>query len=219
MTDKPPQQNWQRLQLVDFGGPAEGTHAALTPARPNKHAGSRKEVEQSRAFSKGYEDGLSAGHAEGFAAGAAAGTAEGQQAAQQLLSLAGSLDKALGELDGEIADEILALSLEIARQILCQVIAVKPEAVLPVVHEALNQLPHQHATIYLNPEDAALVRKYSGDHFTHVGHRIHEDSQLQRGDVIIEANGAQVDATLTTRWRRIVESLGGKGAWISCGES
>ena len=215
MTDKVSTPNWQRLQLADFGSPSENVRPGLTLAQKKPQtAATRHEHEQTQGFLKGYDDGLSAGRVEGFAAGETAGAAEGQQAARQLLSLAASIDKSLTRLDLEIAEEVLALSLEISRQMLRQAVNVNPETVLSVVREALNQLPHQHATIYLNPEDAVLVRKYSGDQFSRVGHRIHEDAQLQRGDVIIEANGAQVDATLATRWRRIVESLGSKTPWI-----
>ena len=107
----------------------------------------------------------------------------------------------------------MALALEIARQMLRQVVSVKPETILAVVQEALTQLPHHHAAIYLHPLDADLVRRFSGDQLLHAGHRINEDAQLHRGDVIIEANGAQVEATLATRWRRIVETLGSKTPW------
>lgn len=215
MTEKVTAPDWQRLQLADFGSPADNVHTGLAlRQKKSKIASDNQEHEQTQGFLKGYDEGIIAGRVEGFAAGEAAGVAEGEQAARQLLSLAASLDKSLTELDLEITDEILALALEIARQILRQVVAIKPETVQSVVRDALNQLPHQHAAIYLNPDDAALVRKHSGDQLTHAGHRIHEDSQLQRGDVIIEANGAQVDATLATRWHRIVESLGGKTSWI-----
>ena len=57
------------------------------------------------------------------------------------------------------------------------------------------------------------MRSYAGDQLSHVGHRIHEDARLQRNDVSIEAGGAHVDATLATRWRRVVETLGRDLAW------
>lgn len=214
MTDKGSAPNWQRLQLPDFGSQTGDARPGLTLAKKAQAGASKENNEQTRGFQKGYEDGFSAGRSEGFAAGEAAGAAEGQQAARQLLSLAASLDKTLASLDQEIANEILALALEIARQMVRQVVHTKPEAVLSVVREALNQLPHQHAAIHLHPDDAAQLRQYSGDQLSHAGHRIHEDAHLQRGDVIIEAGGAQVDATLATRWHRIVESLGSNTRWI-----
>lgn len=214
MTDKGSAPNWQRLQLADFGNPAEGTPSSLPFAKKKNLAAAKREHEQIQAFSKGYEDGIKAGRSEGFAAGKADGAAEGKQAAEQLLLLATKLDLTLSMFDQEIAEEVLALSLEVARQILRQAITSQPETVLTVVREALGQLPHQHAGIHLHPDDAELVRKHSGDQFSHAGHRIHEDDRLQRGDVIIEASGAQIDATLATRWRRVLESLGSKTPWL-----
>ena len=68
--------------------------------------------------------------------------------------------------------------------------------------------------IHLHPEDASLARLRAGDQLTHAGHRIHEDSKLKRGDVIIEAGGSHLDATLAARWRRVVEALGQQAPWI-----
>lgn len=214
MTDKGSAPNWQRLQLADFGSTAEGARPGLVATQKKPQVAAKHENEKSQGYLEGYNEGLSAGRAEGLAAGEAAGAAEGQQAADQLLQLSTKLDLALTMFDHELAEEVLALSLEIARQMLRQTIAAKPETVLPVVEDALSQLPHLHAVIYLHPEDASLVRKHSGEQLSHAGHRIHEDARLQRGDAVIESSGAQVDATLAGRWRRIMESLGSKTPWI-----
>lgn len=214
MTEKKSSQNWQRLKLADFGQPADTPRPALSVAGKQEKPSAPGEQEQTQGFLRGYDDGLVAGRFEGFAAGEAAGSAEGRQAANQLLSLAANLDQALTEVSQDIADEILALALEVSRQMLRQTIAVKPDVVLSVIRDALTHLPHHHAAIYLNPEDAALVRRYAGDQFAHAGHQIHEDPRLKRNDVIIEANGAQVDATIETRWRRVIDSLGGRASWI-----
>jgi flagellar assembly protein FliH len=85
--------------------------------------------------------------------------------------------------------------------------------VLNVIREALAQLPHLHAAIFLNPEDASLARSYLGDQLTHAGHRIHEDPKLARGDCVLEAGGSHIDATVATRWRRTLEGLGLGDAW------
>ena len=161
----------------------------------------------------GHEEGYQAGYKEGRSKGDSEGRVAGETAATQLTAIAGKLDTALAALDGDVAEELTALALEIAREVLRQTIALHPETVVGVVRDALTQLPHQHANIYLHPDDAALVRSYAGDQLTHAGHRIHEDARLQRNDVSIEAGGAHVDATLTTRWRRVVETLGRDVAW------
>ncbi|MCX8018482.1 MAG: flagellar assembly protein FliH, partial [Rhodocyclaceae bacterium] len=88
-----------------------------------------------------------------------------------------------------------------------------PEALIEVVRQALAQLPHQHAAIYLHPEDASLLRAYLGDALSHAGHRIHEDIKLARGDCVLEAGSKEVDATVAMRWRRVLEGLGLQAAW------
>jgi flagellar assembly protein FliH len=74
-------------------------------------------------------------------------------------------------------------------------------------------LPHQHAAIYLHPEDASLVRSYLGDQLSHGGNRVLEDPNLARGDCRLEAGGTHLDAGMETRWRRVLENLGMENAW------
>jgi flagellar assembly protein FliH len=94
----------------------------------------------------------------------------------------------------------------------------QPESVLSVVREALSQMPLQHASIHLNPEDASLARSRAGDQLAHAGHRIHEDPKLERGDVVIEVGGSHLDATVATRWQRAIASLGQELPWIDVPE-
>ncbi|WP_018411500.1 flagellar assembly protein FliH [Methyloversatilis thermotolerans] len=153
-------------------------------------------------------------HREGYAAGYEEGTARVRMEAMRLHSAVEQLDEALAALDSSVAREVLKLGIEIARQVVRQSIAVKPEVVLAVVREAVSQLPHQHTAIYLNPEDASLVRSHIGDQLSHAGHRIFEDVAIERGGCKVEAGGSQIDATLSTRWMRIVESLVDGAEWI-----
>jgi flagellar assembly protein FliH len=153
-------------------------------------------------------------HREGYAAGYEEGTARVRMEAMRLHSVVEQLEEALAALDSSVAREVLNLGIEIARQVVRQSIAVKPEVVLAVVREAVSQLPHQHTAIYLNPEDASLVRSHIGDQLSHAGHRIFEDVAIERGGCKVEAGGSQIDASLPTRWTRIVESLVDGAEWI-----
>lgn len=160
----------------------------------------------------GFEEGRAAGHAEGLEAGRAEGYAEGRAQAEaeaaRLAGLADSLDEALRELDGEIAEQLMALAIEMARRMVRLTLAENPEAILETVRSALLQLPQGHAHIQLHPDDLALVREHLGEQLAHAGHRLQEDARLERGECRIDGQGAQVDATLETRWRRVLESIG-----------
>ena len=150
---------------------------------------------------------------EGYSAGYAAGRAAAQEEATRIGEAAAKLDRALGGFDQQVGEELLALAIEIARQVLRREIVARPAVILDVVREALLQLPHQHAAIYLHPDDAALVRTGIGEALTHAGHRIHEDPTLKRGDCLFETGGSQLDATVAMRWRRVIENLGLNSAW------
>lgn len=153
-------------------------------------------------------------HREGYAAGYEEGTARVRMEAMRLHSVVEQLEEALAALDNSIAREVLNLSVEIARNVVRQTIRVNPEVVVAVVREAINQLPHQHTAIYLNPEDASVVRSHIGDQLTHAGHRIFEDASIARGGCKVESGGSQIDATVPTRWDRIVESLVDGAEWL-----
>ena len=150
---------------------------------------------------------------EGYDAGYEEGTARGRVEAMALHSLVQGMDDALGRLDQEVAEEILALSIEIARQMVRHHLDAHPEAVGELIREALLQMPQVHALVHLNPDDLALARDYLGEQLTHAGHRLVEDASISRGGVRIDAGGSQIDATVQTRWRRILDNLGRNVAW------
>ena len=150
---------------------------------------------------------------EGYDAGYEEATARGRMEAMQLHGLVQSLENAMTSLDQEVADEILAVAIEVARQMVRHSLAHNPESVAELIREALLQLPQAHAMVHLNPEDLAMVRDYLGEQLTHGGHRLVEDASIARGGARIEAAGSQIDATLQTRWRRIMDNLGRNILW------
>lgn len=160
----------------------------------------------------GFDEGRQEGYAAGLEAGRSAGYAEGkahaEAAATRLAALADGLDEGLRKLDDEIAEELMALAIEMARRMVKLTLAEHPETILDTVRSALLQLPQGHAQIQLHPDDFALVREHLGEQIAHAGHRLQESDRLQRGECRIDGPGAQVDATLATRWRRVLESIG-----------
>lgn len=203
---------WERWELASFDTQVAHADDAVPPA-PTFSA---EEIAALR------EQARQDGHREGYVAGHELGEAEGRREAQAAVAaeagrLAGAatrLEQALGELDAVAADQVLALSLEIARQVVRAQIVARPDTLLNVVREALAQLPVQHAAIHLHPEDASLARSYAGDQLAHAGHRIQEDPRLQRGDVVVEAGSSHLDATVATRWQRVVAALGQDTGWL-----
>lgn len=167
-------------------------------------------------FEQARAEGAATGHAEGHAAGYAAGYAEGagraREEAERLAGMSAELDRALTRLDEEVAEEILALAIEVARQMVRHTLAEHPAAVAETIKAALHQLPQGQARIHLNPGDAALMREHLADPLEHGHHRLVEDDTVTRGGARLEAANSQVDATVETRWRRVLEGLGRAGA-------
>jgi flagellar assembly protein FliH len=153
------------------------------------------------------------GHAAGYAEGAALARAE----AETLHSLVAALEHELRACDARIAEGLLRLGLAIAGQLAREALAARPERVLPVIEEAVRALPGFSAGVELalNPEDAALVRKHLPERIEQAGWRVIEDRTIGRGGCRVETAAGAVDATLETRWQRIVATLGSDERWLA----
>lgn len=187
---------WQRWELPNFeAGGAVGAGGVALPTA------SQLEDIQRLAREEGYRN----GYAEGM-----------QKAAQENQRLTALIDSLSKQVDDQIAQELLELSLDVARQMLHQALKVDPELLLGVVREAIGTLPHfnQGAHLVLHPADAALVRERMGEQLTHSGWKIFEDDRVERGGARIETANSQIDASLETRWNRVVAALGQDTKWL-----
>jgi flagellar assembly protein FliH len=203
---------WERWELASFDAEQPAKPVVSEPvAQPEAQPLVAEELDRLRR--QAQEEGHQSGYAAGLQAGREAGQAAVGEEAARLREAAQSLEQSFAELDQQVADELLALAVEIARQVVRGELTARPSVILDVVQEALDQLPHQHATISLHPSDAALVRAHQGDNLGHAGHRIREDNSLKPGDCLVEAGGSVLDASVATRWRRVLENLGLDSAW------
>lgn len=156
-------------------------------------------------------------HQQGYAAGHEEGLAQARTSAVRIDALMTSLDQSLKALDQHVADQLLATSVEIAHQMVRQSLRIKPELLLAVVKEAIAALHTHlgHPALFAHPDDAALIRSHLGDQLAHNNWRIIEDSTLTPGGCRVELGASEVDATMETRWRRVIESIGISQEWLS----
>jgi flagellar assembly protein FliH len=154
--------------------------------------------------------------AEGYAEGLAAGQAKTEQACAQIKQLAESFDNTLDNLDFQLADMVLELALDVARQVIAGELAVRPQHILDVVNQALKLMAESSrgARLLLNPEDAALVRPHLDQVLDKNRLRIVEDVRIVRGGCLIETPQGDLDATLVSRWRQVVQVLGSNQNWL-----
>lgn len=207
---------WERWEMASFDPPktvAPKPEPAEPASPPPPPPTAVEQASQEPAVKLPTAEEVEAIYSQAREEGYRVGFNEGQQSAlteaQKIGVLVQKLDEAILGMEGEVANELLALGLEIARQVVRETVRLQPEAILSVVKEALLQLPHQHAIIYLHPDDAELVRIHIGDQLAHAGHRIQDDPALARGDCTIDAGSTHVDATLANRWQRVIAGLGG----------
>jgi flagellar assembly protein FliH len=150
---------------------------------------------------------------DGYGAGFAAGRADGRTAIEaetaHLHALCQALDSARVALQDDTAQALLVLAADIAHHVLRAEISLNPEAMLPAVREAIDLAgAGAHPQLLLNPGDVDFVRRHMGEDLAAGGWRLVEDGRIEPGGCkVATANGA-VDATLTSRWRRIVATLG-----------
>lgn len=213
---------FERWELASFDHPAD--HIAAQEEIERATAAELAIIHE-QAHQEGYAAGQQAGHQAGYEAGQQAGYqagyAEGSQQAQaeaeKIHVLLQKLHGELNQLDQQVAQSLLDLSLEVAKKMVHTTLRTNPEVILNIVSEAIGNLPHfnQNAHLLLHPDDAELVRKQMGEHLTQAGWKIFSDMKLQRGECRVETASSQIDGSLETRWKRIVESIGQDSSWLA----
>lgn len=158
------------------------------------------------------QEGYLAGHAEGIAAGHEQAALE----AARLHQLAETFSTEVSQADEVISQQVLDLAVDLARALLKSALTLRPELVISIVKEAVRYLPvlHPPALLYLNPDDAVLVKDKIGDELTKMGWLLTDDTQLEPGGCRVETANNQIDASLPTRWQRLLAALGKQSDWL-----
>jgi flagellar assembly protein FliH len=151
-------------------------------------------------------------HREGYQTGLAEARAGNDELARTL----DGMTKAIGRLERDMASSLLTLSIDLARQVLRQSIAVRPELILPLVEEALAGIARatQPGALHLNPADLPLVEERIGELLAHAGWKPFADESVERGGCRVKFDGGDVDATMGSRWDRVVGQLDRDDAWL-----
>lgn len=171
-----------------------------------------------RIYEEARLSGYTAGFAEGKAEHEATATQADQAQSEHFAALINNLQNALLAIDQSVADQLLALAIEIAGQVCRSSISVKQDLLLPIIREAIATLPlhHAHLTLRLNPVDAKNVRDHLGEQFAQTGTQIIEDHAITAGGCQLQAGASEIDASIETRWKRVLEAIGTEPqAWLT----
>lgn len=167
------------------------------------------------------------GYAEGFAQGHAQATLEAQrqmadfvanqarQAAQNFTQLFVSAQAQLADAEQVMAEGVLELACELARQLLRHELSVNPNALQPVIREALGLLvaENKSAMIRLHPLDFEVLEETMRAEFPSLSLTFLADATIARGGCLVESAGTVVDGTVEKRWRRAIATLGLHSPW------
>lgn len=151
-------------------------------------------------------------HDEGYQAG----LAEGRDINRRLKLLVGGVSQSIARMEREMADTLVKVAIDLARQVVRESIAVRPELVVPLIGDALAGIARtvDPGAVYVHPADLAIVEEHMGEALAHAGWRPFADEQVERGGCRLEFSGGQVDATLATRWARVMSQLERADAWL-----
>ena len=157
---------------------------------------------EQRAYEHGREDGYAAGHAAAM-----------QLRAQHAADMARVLDALrgrFGELETDGAEQVLTLALTIARQVMRRELEVDHASVMPALHEAVHAVIDQqaHPRVHLNPQDLAHLRDSLDEDGLLKGCRFIADPAISRGGCRVETGHSDVDATIESRWNRVLAAVG-----------
>lgn len=167
------------------------------------------------------------GYAEGFVQGRAQATLEAQRqiadymtnqahdAAKNFAAIFESATSQLAEVEQVIARGTLELACELARQVLRHELSINPNALQPVIREALGLLVAETKTavVKLNPLDLEVLEDVLRAEFSSFSPTLLADATITRGGCVVESAGTVIDGTLETRWKRALASLGLSLAW------
>ncbi len=148
---------------------------------------------QEEAQRRGYEEGL------------AAGKAELASRAARLEALADALAQPFKDVEQAVEEELLNLAIGLASHLVRREIEREPAVLQQAIADCLGVLAAgvRDVTVYLNPDDAALVR---GLLATGAEQRfmLAADPSLARGDLRVASASSLVDGSLTARCAEII---------------
>ncbi|MFW7349429.1 MAG: flagellar assembly protein FliH [Pigmentiphaga sp.] len=152
---------------------------------------------------------------EGYAAGYDHGSAAARREAEQLQAMARAASGVFDRFETDLAPRLLELAAEIARQVIQRELALDNNVILAVVRDAFNQLMGGETgkQLLLHPSDVQLVRAHLGEELELGQWKIVEDAGVEAGGCRISTQQSDIDATLGTRWKRTLATLGQDSAW------
>src|SRR3569623_157318 len=183
-------QRWEPPQVGSAAAPAPSP----APAEPANHP----TVSNLEALERQARE---EGHAAGLAQGLAEARAQGRERVARLDSICAQAARPLEALDAAVEQELAQLALLVARRVIAQELAARPELIVQAVRQAVAALPAatRELRVRLHPDDLALMRELEAAE-THW--QLVADPALKRGGCLLESEHSRLDAQLEPRLDR-----------------
>ncbi len=167
------------------------------------NANAKKEEIEKQAYQQGYSSGKAIGIEEG--------KREYLQALGKLENSIGKLVTLKQDMLREYEPEIIKLAISIAEKILKREVQINSNHIVEIVKSIVNTLKDKSKIIIkLSTDDYNILKdseklnelKYVSSNF-----EIVENSDLQKGDVLVDTSFGTIDATLNSQIERVKEEL------------
>ena len=188
-------------------------------AKVRAQAEAEDRARDNQAHQVGFEEGYAQGHAQATLEGQRLIQQyidnQGQDAANHFLSLFKTAQEQVEQSQQAMAKGVLELACELARQVLRRELTLNPNALQPVVREALGLLvvDAKMAAVRMNPVDLDVFAEDLQREFPNLNLTLVPDANVSTGGCLVEAAGMVVDGTVQRRWSKAVASLGLESRW------
>lgn len=184
-----------------FGG------AAATPVPDSAEQLAAQHAARQIGYQEGYRDGLAA--LENFKRGVL------QQNAAQFGHVLQQFDEQLDALEMEMSRSLARVAASIARQVVRDELAARPERIARVAHEAVEAvlLAARHIVVQVNPQDLPMVEQGAADVIAARGARLVADAAVERGGCRVLSDVGTIDARIEARWHHVSAAIGVELPW------
>lgn len=185
------------------------------PGIPEEQVQQLLEQARQEAYQQGVEHGEAQANQSWQAQMLEYQNSAGREVAQQLNAVLHGAQSAVQGLQQKMAPDLLQLACDIARQVVRQELRCNPQALQPVVREALEMLgaDTKPALVRLHPTDFERLSPHLREALPNPKVEWLADASVPVGGCLVESQGAQVDGSLERRWQRAVAALGLVSTW------
>ncbi len=196
---------WEPLQVAKLGA-APARRAADAAGTAAANAAAQLEARIAAAFEEGVAEGLYRGRTEQQDRERQLGLS----AQQRWDGLLEGLAHGIGEIEGRLADRLLDVAAMLAASMACREIAIARDRIEPVLAEALALVGStcRQLEVTAHPSDCEAIDTWLRSQCGESTLAIRADATIAPGGCLLRADDATLDATLQTRIRRTLASVG-----------